>query len=207
MRRCSPRSPRVLTALIASVFAVPVTIIVGWDPVNDVKPVTTLARSVPSPAAQAEAGRADPEPGVLTHALAASGFAVRKARPIRHAPQPLLIEPNPVYGYVRTKLNLPDYPVKTADPMLVEGPAQDWVRVTGASVNLRTGPGVSSLRLDSFVRGTRLRMLAQKRSWTKVANPVTDQVGWMSGNYLTRETAPDLVVKTPTTPEPTPAGT
>jgi hypothetical protein len=61
------------------------------------------------------------------------------------------------------------------------GPA-NWIRPS-AYVNLREGPSSSARVVSVVAKGTKLRIVAQKRGWVQVADPATSQSGWIySGN-------------------------
>lgn len=75
---------------------------------------------------------------------------------------------------------LPDPPEET----LAEAP--ELSRVSGASVNLRTGPGVSFGRITSLKRGTEVIVLREPgNGWIKLRVVDTDRIGWMADTMVT----------------------
>lgn len=65
-------------------------------------------------------------------------------------------------------------------------PAPDLRRVSGASVNLRIGPGTSFGRIASLTRGAEVIVLQDPgNGWIKLRVAETGRVGWMAESLLT----------------------
>jgi len=58
--------------------------------------------------------------------------------------------------------------------------------VTGARVNVRSGPGTQYAVLSTLSRGDQAELLSQNgRGWARVRARDTGQVGWMAARFLT----------------------
>jgi uncharacterized protein YgiM (DUF1202 family) len=87
--------------------------------------------------------------------------------------------------------------VENVLPDAVKLPKSDeaeWVVVDAPALNLRAGPSISTDRVTSLPRGTRLAVLTRKEQWVQVQNPETGQTGWMYRDYL--KSAPRKAPKT-----------
>jgi hypothetical protein len=88
-----------------------------------------------------------------------------------------------------TPAALPDTPeVAEGAVVLTEtlAPASDLRRVSGTSVNLRTGPGTGFGRVASLKRGTEVIVLSDPgKGWIKLRVAETGRIGWMAETMLT----------------------
>lgn len=88
-----------------------------------------------------------------------------------------------------TPATLPDTPeVAEGAVALTEtlAPTPDLRRVSGNSVNLRTGPGTGYGRIASLKRGTEVIVLSDPgEGWIKLRVPETGRIGWMAETMLT----------------------
>jgi hypothetical protein len=88
-----------------------------------------------------------------------------------------------------TPAALPDTPeVAEGAVALTEtlAPASDLRRVSGTSVNLRTGPGTGFGRVASLKRGTEVIVLSDPgEGWIKLRVAETGRIGWMAETMLT----------------------
>lgn len=73
--------------------------------------------------------------------------------------------------------------------------------VTGATVNLRRGPGTAHKVIGKLRRGTQLHMIDQQDGWYLLLLP-DNSTGWASARYVTIKAREDVVPAPP--PEPTP---
>lgn len=91
-----------------------------------------------------------------------------------------------------TTITLPDTP-ELAEPGQTVAmdsatltPASDLRRVSGHSVNLRTGPGTGFGRVASLKRGTEVIVLRDPgEGWIKLRVEDTGRIGWMAETLLT----------------------
>ena len=61
--------------------------------------------------------------------------------------------------------------------------AANWIRPT-AWVNLRESPSPTAPVVTIVAKGSKLRVIARKRSWVQVSNPATAQSGWIYAGNL-----------------------
>lgn len=87
---------------------------------------------------------------------------------------------------------LPQTPV-VSETVQLPDPTEDTLseppelsRVSGASVNLRTGPGIGFGRITSLKRGTEVIVLRDPgNGWIKLRVVETDRIGWMADTMVT----------------------
>ena len=85
-------------------------------------------------------------------------------------------------GYMRDRyIALSDEPLNNGEAIVKTG---DVYYVTGASVHLRTGPGLSYDSPTSLIFETRLIMLEYGTSWSKVQVMGQKTTGYISTNYI-----------------------
>ena len=107
------------------------------------------------------------------------------------------VEPAPIAvslptARVTTPAAIPDTPevTKPVQEAVLEveplAPAPDLRRVSGNSVNLRTGPGTGFGRIASLKRGTDVIVLNDPgEGWIKLRVVETGRIGWMAETLLT----------------------
>lgn len=67
--------------------------------------------------------------------------------------------------------------------------SDEWVEVSNP-VNVRKGPSSSDETFRVAQKGTRLRVLGRDGNWVQIADPATNQEGWIYKRFLTASEAP-----------------
>lgn len=82
------------------------------------------------------------------------------------------------------KTNFTDYQVTTAN-------YTRYVATNSSSLNVRNGASLSSTRIGSLRKGTRVTVTATSGNWSKISSPIS---GWVNSSYLSGSTNTNKVV-------------
>lgn len=193
-----------LSALVALLFsAVAFTVLSPLTPVSPIsgtppRPVDRVTQIiVEAPAESAPAHQNRPVPPTPTVATPAFPSPVPPAptlaEPEPEAPSPTLDVADtqdapvkrPIGWHAPVQAHAPTPPsvdTTTADPV-------DIVYVSGARVNMRSGPGARYDWVASVTRGTGLILIEKRGRWYKVQADIDGQAvtGWMAASFLSKD--------------------
>ena len=128
---------------------------------------------------------ADPGPYEITDAP--QGLNIASAERLADEPEANVEERMEITNTASIELNtapIETVPLPDRRPQPVPPPgAANWIRPT-AWVNLRENPSPTAPVVTIVAKGSKLRVIARKRSWVQVSNPATSQSGWIYAGNL-----------------------
>lgn len=65
----------------------------------------------------------------------------------------------------------------------------EWL-TTVSAVNMRASPSATGETLKIMQAGAKLRVQGRDGNWVQVADPATDEAGWIYGRFLKETEAP-----------------
>jgi uncharacterized protein YraI len=135
-------------------------------------------------------------PGGEVLTSAQTTLKVAAASPPAAEPAPPLADPATTAALPEAQVGpeqaqAPEAPVAAATP--ANAPAADPAAETivpSTFVNLRDGPTASAATIGVIAKGTKLTVVARKRRWIKVIDPLSSASGWIYARYVAPDGSP-----------------